>query len=65
MQVQWTVESTNLNIESFKGILLVQGNYKHLSRKEFHGYLMNNWHLLTKIWSTEKCAGAWQELELP
>jgi hypothetical protein len=59
MQVQWTVGSNNLNIESFKGILFVQCNYKHLSREEFLGYLMNNWHLLTKIWSTEKCAGAW------
>jgi hypothetical protein len=65
MQVQWTVDSANLNTESFKGILLVQCKYKNLSRKELHGYLMNNRHLLTNIRSTQKYAGAQQELELP
>jgi hypothetical protein len=58
IQVQWTKERSNLDIESVRGILLVQCNYKHLSCKEFCGYLKNNQQLLTKMRSTEKYARA-------
>jgi hypothetical protein len=65
MWVQWTKERGNFNIESVKGILLVQYNYKHLSCKEFHGYLKNNQQLLMQMRSTEKYAWARQESVLP
>jgi hypothetical protein len=65
MQVQWTKKRSNLNIESVKGTLLVQYNYKHLSCKELNGCLKNNQQLLTKVRSTEKYAWARQESELP
>jgi hypothetical protein len=54
MQVQWIKERSSLNVKT--GKLFVQYNYKHLSCKEFHGYLKKNQQLLTKIWSTEKHA---------
>jgi hypothetical protein len=65
MQVQWTKERSNLNIESIKDILLVQCYYKHLSCKESQGYLKNNQQLLTKMRSTDKYVWARQESELP
>ena len=63
--VQWKKKrEKNLNIESAKGTLLLQCNYKHPSGKECHGYLRNSQQVLTKIQSTEKYALALPESEL-
>jgi hypothetical protein len=65
MLVEWTKDRSNLNIESVKGILLVQHNYKHSSGKKSHGYFHNNQQLLTKTQCTERYAWAGQESGFP
>jgi len=39
MQSQWTKERNKLHVESVKGILFVQHNFKHLSCRDFYTYL--------------------------
>lgn len=63
MQSQWTKERNNLNVESLKGILLVQYNFRQTSCKDFHAFLKSNQPLLRKMRSTEKYVWAHEEKE--
>lgn len=63
LQNQWTKERNQLSVESLKGILLVQYNFKDMSCKDFHDYLLSNRKLLGKIRSTAKCGWADKEDE--
>ena len=54
MQSQWTKERSKLTVESIRGVLLVQYNFKHMSCKDFYNYLKNNMHLLKEIQSSNK-----------
>lgn len=56
MQTQWTKERNRLSADSPKGILCTQYNFKNMSCKDFHSYLMSNRQLLGKIQSSEKYA---------
>ncbi|GAA6099244.1 uncharacterized protein LOC120336299 isoform X1 [Tachysurus ichikawai] len=56
MQAQWTKERNRLSVDSLKGILCTQYNYKNMTCKDFHSYLMSNRRLLGKIQSSEKYA---------
>ena len=58
MQSQWTKERNNLTVESVKGILLVQYNFRDTSCHEFNSFLRSNQALLKKMRSTEKYAWA-------
>ena len=58
MQSQWTKERNNLTVESLKGILLVQYNFRQTSCTDFHAFLKSNQPLLRKMRSTEKYASA-------
>ena len=61
MQSQWTKERNKLSVESLKGLLLVQYNFKASSCNYFHAYLMSNRKLLGKISSSAKYAWADKE----
>ena len=54
MQAQWTKERNRLSVESLKGILCTQYNFKNMTCKDFHTYLIGNRQLLGKIQSSEK-----------
>ena len=54
MQSQWTKEGIKMTIETMKGILKVQFNFKNMSCEEFHVFLKSNKGLLKKIRSSEK-----------
>lgn len=56
MQAQWTKERNRLSVDSLKGILCTQYNFKSMTCKDFHSYLMSNRQLLVKIQSSEKYA---------
>ena len=58
MQSQWTKEKNSLTVESVKGILLVQYNFRDTSCHEFNSFLRSNQALLKKMRSTEKYAWA-------
>lgn len=58
MQSQWTKKSNKLSVESLKGLLFVQYNFKDMSCKDFHAYLMSNRKMLRKISSSAKYAWA-------
>ncbi|CAM4571952.1 unnamed protein product [Leuciscus chuanchicus] len=61
MQSQWTKERNQLSVDSVKGLLLVQYNFKNITCKDFHAYLLNDRKLLGKISSSAKYA--WAEKE--
>ena len=61
MQAQWTKERNCLSVDSLKGIMCTQYNFKHMTCKDFHAYLMSNRRLLGKIQSSEKYAQPHQE----
>ncbi len=63
MQSQWTKERNQLSVESLKGIIFVQYNFKDTSCKYFHAYLLSNKKLLGKISSTAKYRWANKEDE--
>lgn len=63
MQRQWTKERNQLSVESLRGILLVQCNFKDISCKDFHAYLLSDRKLLGKISSTAKYGWADEEDE--
>lgn len=63
MQSQWTKERNQLSVESLKGILFVQYNFKDTSCKDFHAYLLSNKKLLGKISFTAKYRWANKEDE--
>ena len=63
MQSRWTMERNPLSVESSKGILLLQYNFRQTSCKEFHAFLKNNQPLLKQIQSTSKYAWANQQEE--
>ena len=54
MQSQWTKERNKLHIESMKGILFVQYNFKHLSCRDFYACLCSQPKLLKEIRSSDK-----------
>jgi len=54
MQSQWTKERNKLLVESVKGLLLVQHNFKHMSCRDFHAYLMRKPKLLKALRSSNK-----------
>lgn len=56
MQSQWTKERNRLSVDTIKGILDVQYNFRDTSCSEFFTFLKSNKALLTKIRSTEKYA---------
>lgn len=56
MQAQWTKERNRLSVDSLKGILCTQYNFKNMTCKDFHSYLIGNRQLLGKIQSSEKYA---------
>lgn len=58
MQSQWTKERNKLSVQSLKGLLFVQYNFKEMSCKDFHAYLMSNRKMLRKISSSAKYAWA-------
>ena len=57
MQSQWTKERNSLTVESVKGILLVQYNFRDTSCHEFNSFLRSNQALLKKMRSTENMLG--------
>ncbi len=63
MQSQWTKEGNQLSVESLKGNIFVQYNFKDTSYKNFHAYLLSNKKLLGKISSTAKYRWANKEDE--
>lgn len=63
MQSQWTKERNQLSVESLKGILFVQYNFKDTSCKDFHACVLSNTKLLGKISSTAKYRWANKEDE--
>ena len=65
MQSQWTKERNKLLVESVKGILFVQHNFKHMSCKDFHEYLGSQPKLLKAIRSSDKYPWAQQPKPLP
>ena len=58
MQSQWTKERNPLSVESLKGILLVQYNFRQTSCKEFHVFLKSNQPVLKQIQSKSKYSWA-------
>ena len=54
MQSQWTKERNKLHVESVKGILFVQHNFKHLSCSDFYKYLCSQPKLLKATRSSDK-----------
>nr|XP_057944009.1 uncharacterized protein LOC131138794 [Doryrhamphus excisus] len=54
VQSQLTKERNHLSQESLKGLLCTQYNFKHMSCKDFHAYLLANPALLAKMRSSEK-----------
>lgn len=54
MQSQWTKERNQLSVESLKGILFLQYNFKDMSCKDFHAYMLSNKKVLKKISSKAK-----------
>lgn len=63
MQSQWTKERNQLSVESLKGILFMQYNFKDMSCKDFHAYVLSNRKVLRKISSTAKYKWANKEDE--
>lgn len=61
MQSQWTKERNHLSVESLKGLLCTQYNFKNMSCKDFHAYLIGNQGLLGKIRSSGKYTREHQE----
>lgn len=60
MQSQWTKERNKLSVDTMKGILTVQYNYRETSCVDFFNFLKSNKELLKNIRSTEKYASAHQ-----
>uniref|UniRef100_A0A0F8AZA3 HAT C-terminal dimerisation domain-containing protein n=3 Tax=Larimichthys crocea TaxID=215358 RepID=A0A0F8AZA3_LARCR len=54
MQSQWTKERNQLSVQSLKGILFLQYNFKDMSCKDFHAHMLSNKKVLRKISSTAK-----------
>ena len=54
MQSQWTKERNKMTVDTIKGILTLQYNFKNMSCGEFHVFLNSNKTLLKKIRSSEK-----------
>lgn len=54
MNSQWTKERNRLSVESVKGILTVQYNFKHLTCSQFYNCLLGNKALLEQIRSSKK-----------
>lgn len=54
INVQWSDERNQLNIEAVKGILIVKYNFKQMTCSEFHKYLISKPDLLRKISSSQK-----------
>ena len=60
MQSQWTKERNKLSVDTMKGILIVQYNFRETSCVDFFNFLKSNKVLLKNIRSTEKYASAQQ-----
>ena len=61
MQSQWTKERNKLYVESVKGILFVQHNFRHLSCRDFYTYLCSQPKLLKVIRSSDKYKPTWSQ----
>ena len=60
MQSQWTKERNKLSVDTMKGILTVQYNFRETSCVDFFNFLKSNKELLKNVRSTEKYASAHQ-----
>lgn len=60
MQSQWTKERNKVSVDTMKGILTLQYNYRETSCVDFFNFLKSNKELLKKIRSTGKYASAHQ-----
>ena len=49
MQAQWTKERNSLSVDSLRGILLVQYNFRHISCKDIYPLIKSSPKLLEKI----------------
>uniref|UniRef100_A0A8B9KYY9 DUF4371 domain-containing protein n=1 Tax=Astyanax mexicanus TaxID=7994 RepID=A0A8B9KYY9_ASTMX len=54
MQAQWTKERNRMSVDSLKGILCTQYNFRNMTCKDFHSYLMGNLKLLKEMQSSDK-----------
>ena len=61
MQSQWTKERNRLSVQTMKGIIMVQYNYKDFLCTDFYSYLRENQKVLAAIRSSEKYTWAQKE----
>ncbi|KAL7882547.1 hypothetical protein SRHO_G00002050 [Serrasalmus rhombeus] len=54
MQAQWTKERNRMSVDSLKGILCTQYNFRNMTCKDFHTYIMVNRKLLKEMQSSDK-----------
>jgi len=54
IQSQWTKERNKMTVDTIKGILTLQYNFRNMSCGEFYVFLNSNKTLLKKIRSSEK-----------
>ncbi|KAL7841698.1 hypothetical protein SRHO_G00253890 [Serrasalmus rhombeus] len=54
MQAQWTNERNRMSVDSLKGIWCTQYNFRNMTCKDFHSYLMGNRKLLKETLSSDK-----------
>ena len=54
IQSQWTKERKKLSVETMKGILTVQYNFREVLCSEFYTFLKSNESLMKNIRSTDK-----------